>query len=125
VVRPDSRTGGGRLDTLRWGLVPYWGKDIKIGYSLINAKAETVAEKPSYRDAFKERRCIIPGSASTSGLKLVAGTKRPYAIVVKDRGASRGAGFTADLWASPAPREAALARLEKFDVQSDLLTKSA
>jgi hypothetical protein len=40
-------------------LVPFWAKDTKIGYSLINAKAETVAEKPAFRDAFKSRRCLI------------------------------------------------------------------
>jgi putative SOS response-associated peptidase YedK len=42
---------------LRWGVVAYWAKDIKIGFRLINAKAETVAEEPAFRDAFKECRC--------------------------------------------------------------------
>jgi putative SOS response-associated peptidase YedK len=44
---------------LRWGLLPFWGKDEKIGYSTINARAETVASKPAFRDAFKKRRCLI------------------------------------------------------------------
>src|SRR5207302_1895776 len=43
-----------------WGLIPSWAKDAKIGYKLINARSETVMEKPSFRDAFKKRRCLIP-----------------------------------------------------------------
>lgn len=49
-----------RGEMMRWGLVPFWAKDTKIGYGLINAKAETVAERPAVREAFKKRRCIIP-----------------------------------------------------------------
>lgn len=44
---------------MRWGLVPHWAKDIKIGYKLINARVETVAEKPAFRSAIKQRRCLI------------------------------------------------------------------
>ena len=47
------------LTMLRWGLVPFWAKDPSIGNKMINARAETVAEKPSYRAAFKHRRCIV------------------------------------------------------------------
>ncbi|TWT27497.1 SOS response-associated peptidase [Planomicrobium sp. CPCC 101110] len=48
-----------RLGLLRWGLIPPWAKDAKIGYKMINARAETVAEKPSFRNAFKKKRCLI------------------------------------------------------------------
>jgi putative SOS response-associated peptidase YedK len=48
------------LDRVRWGLVPFWAKDVSIGDKLINARAETVAEKPAYRRAFERKRCIIP-----------------------------------------------------------------
>jgi putative SOS response-associated peptidase YedK len=48
------------LDRVRWGLVPFWAKDASIGDKLINARAETVAEKPAYRRAFERKRCIIP-----------------------------------------------------------------
>ena len=92
VVR--NRDGKRTLDMLRWGLVPYWANDIKIGYSLINAKCETVAEKPAFRDAFKERRCIIPADGFYEWKKLDAKTKQPYAIVMKGR---RVFGF-AGLW---------------------------
>ncbi len=55
-----NQDGKRTLDMLRWGLVPWWAKDLKVSFSNINAKAETVAEKPAFREAFKERRCIIP-----------------------------------------------------------------
>jgi putative SOS response-associated peptidase YedK len=48
------------LDRVRWGLVPFWAKDISIGDKLINARSETITEKPAYRRAFERRRCIIP-----------------------------------------------------------------
>ena len=48
-----------RLDKFYWGLVPFWAKDLSIGSRLINARAETVAQKPSFRHAFKKRRCLI------------------------------------------------------------------
>ena len=56
-IDPDSATR--TLVMLRWGLIPSWAKDPKIGFQCINAKAETVAEKPSFRSAFKKRRCLI------------------------------------------------------------------
>jgi putative SOS response-associated peptidase YedK len=45
---------------LHWGLVPHWADDIRIGYKMINARCETLAQKPSFREAFKKRRCLIP-----------------------------------------------------------------
>jgi putative SOS response-associated peptidase YedK len=59
IVR--ARDGGGReLVLARWGLIPSWSKDPKIGYSTINARADTVATKPVFRSAFKKRRCLVP-----------------------------------------------------------------
>ena len=93
VVRAGKEGAGRTLDMLRWGLVPWWAKDLKVSFSNINAKAETVAEKPAFRDAFKERRCIIPADGFYEWKKLDAKTKQPYAIVMKDRGAFGFAGL--------------------------------
>ena len=57
LIEPDTTTR--KLVMLRWGLIPSWAKDPKIGHQCINAKAETVAEKPSFRSAFKKRRCLV------------------------------------------------------------------
>jgi putative SOS response-associated peptidase YedK len=59
VVRLNPK-GNRELLPLRWGLIPSWAKDTKIGSSLINARAAGVATKPSFRSAFKRRRCLVP-----------------------------------------------------------------
>jgi len=59
IVLRGAETGKRRLVALRWGLIPAWAKDAKIGYSTINAMAETVAIKPAFRDAFARRRCLV------------------------------------------------------------------
>jgi putative SOS response-associated peptidase YedK len=55
VINKDTRD----VEMLRWGLIPSWAKDAQIGYRMINARSETIQEKPSYRNAFKQRRCLI------------------------------------------------------------------
>lgn len=67
--------GERRMSLARWGLVPSWAKDPKIASSTFNARAETVAEKPAFRSAFKKRRCIVPASAFFEW-KEVPGEKR-------------------------------------------------
>ncbi|HUV76519.1 MAG TPA: SOS response-associated peptidase [Desulfobacterales bacterium] len=76
IVKHENKN---RLETLHWGLVPFWAKDISIGSRMINARAETVAEKPSFRNAFKKRRCLIPadGFYEWKGKK---GAKQPHYI---------------------------------------------
>ena len=64
---------------LRWGLIPYWAKDPSIGNRLINARAETVAEKPAFREAYRRRRCIILADGFYEWQKDAAG-KTPYFI---------------------------------------------
>ncbi len=73
--------GGGerRLEMLRWGLIPSWAKDPAIGARMINARSETVAEKPSFRGAFKKRRCLIPADGFYEWQKTNGG-KQPYYI---------------------------------------------
>ncbi len=88
-------TEGRKLTLMRWGLVPLWAKDIKIGYKLINARTETVAEKPSFRTAFKERRCLVPAAGFYEWAK-VDGGKQPYRVTLANEKAFAFAG----LWES-------------------------
>lgn len=78
AIRNDGEDGR-ELTMLRWGLVPFWAKDPSIGNRMINARAETVAEKPSYRAAYRHRRCLVLADGfyewHTEG-----GVKRPYYI---------------------------------------------
>lgn len=57
-----QHSNGRQLEVMQWGLVPNWAKDPKIGYKMINARAESVAEKPSFRDPFKKQRCLVPAN---------------------------------------------------------------
>jgi len=83
VIRAYT-SGTHRLDLLRWGIIPSWVKDLKKLAPLINARAETVSEKPSFRSAFQARRCLVPVSGFYEW-KAVAGqkTKQPYYITSK------------------------------------------
>jgi len=69
------------LERLHWGLVPFWAKDVSIGSRMINARAETVSSKPSFRNAFKKRRCLIPASGFYEW-KGEKGNKQPYYITI-------------------------------------------
>ncbi len=71
------------VQELRWGLVPSWAKDIKIGYSLINARSETVATKPSFRSAFKKQRCLVPADGFYEW-QQVGKLKQPWRFVQPD-----------------------------------------
>lgn len=76
VVRGDD---GATFASLRWGLIPSWAKDPGIGARMINARAETVAEKPSFRAAFGHRRCLIPATGFYEWARLPEGRKPYYA----------------------------------------------
>ena len=76
VIR-QSPEGKRVLHLLHWGLVPHWAKDPSIGARLNNARGESVAEKPSFRDAFKRRRCLVPASGFYEW-KTEGKTKQPY-----------------------------------------------
>ena len=82
VVRYNPETRTRHLDLLRWGLVPSWAKDVNVGYKMINARCETVAEKAAFKDAFVKRRCLVPASAFYEW-KPAGKRKQPYAIALK------------------------------------------
>lgn len=83
----------------RWGLIPSWAKDPSIGTRLINARAETVAEKPSFRAAFKRSRIVVPVSGFYEWV-TTGGRKRPYCIKPSDDGLWMLAGLS-DTWQGP------------------------
>ncbi len=73
------------IEGLRWGLIPSWSKDVSFASKLINARAETLAEKASFRDAFKHRRCIIPASGFYEWQKESKGAKQPFYFHLEDK----------------------------------------
>jgi putative SOS response-associated peptidase YedK len=81
-IEPDSTTR--TLVMLRWGLIPSWAKDPTIGNQYINAKAETVAEKPSFRSAFKKRRCLVVATGFYEW-QVQGRTKQPMWIGLKSQ----------------------------------------
>jgi putative SOS response-associated peptidase YedK len=100
AVRPTAVTPGRELVLLQWGLIPSWAKDTKMGARLINARAETVAEKPAFRAAFKRRRCIIPADGFFEWQKQ-NGTKQPMYIHAADQRPLGLAGLW-EIWHSAA-----------------------
>jgi putative SOS response-associated peptidase YedK len=81
IVSDEGKT---RLTTMRWGLVPSWAEDEKIGYKMINARSETVAEKPSFKRSFRSRRCLVPVDGFYEWKKSANG-KIPMRIRLKTR----------------------------------------
>jgi putative SOS response-associated peptidase YedK len=67
VVRLNRDPEEREIVLMRWGLIPYWSKDEKIGLRTINAKAETITTTPVFREAIKYRRCLVPADAFSSG----------------------------------------------------------
>jgi putative SOS response-associated peptidase YedK len=99
TVRSAPGGIGRELALLRWGLIPSWSKDPAIGNRLINARAETVREKPSFRNAFKRHRCLIPASGFYEWLRWERG-KQPYFVRMCDSHTFAFAGLW-DRWESP------------------------
>ncbi len=94
VVRIPPKYDQRVWDQLRWGLIPSWAKDKKIGYRMINARGESIAQKPSFRDAFKYQRCLVPADVFYEWTVGPDGKKYPYVVGLKDE---RPFGF-AGLW---------------------------
>lgn len=105
VIEED---GARIIEGMRWGLVPFWAKDIKIGNSMINARAETVDTKPGFRDSFMKKRCIIPANGFYEWQKLST-VKRPFYFTPKE-GLFSFAGLWSH-WDSPEGK-----RIETFTI---------
>jgi putative SOS response-associated peptidase YedK len=84
---------------MRWGLLPYWAKDIKIGYSTFNARAEEIDTKSAFREAFRQRRCLVALDSFYEWKKTAAG-KQPYAIGLAGGRIMAMAGLW-ETWRSP------------------------
>lgn len=75
---------GNKISLKRWGLIPFWSKDPKIGYKMINARSETVDVKPAFRSPFKSRRCLVPVNGYYEWQQIDPKTKQPVFIHRKD-----------------------------------------
>jgi putative SOS response-associated peptidase YedK len=82
---------------MRWGLVPFWSKDATAAFNTINAKAETLAKSPAFREPFKRRRLLVPAQWFYEWQQIDEKTKQPYAIALKDRSLFAFAGLW-DSW---------------------------
>jgi putative SOS response-associated peptidase YedK len=98
VVMADK--GCNRMSMMKWGLVPFWAKDQSLGSKMINARLESVAEKPAFKYALRQRRCLVPADGYYEWQKTAEG-KRPLRIVLPHRELFSFAGLW-ERWNSPA-----------------------
>jgi len=100
-----DREGRPRGEQLRWGLVPTWAKDTRVGFKMINARAETLAERPAYRTAFERFRCLIPADGFYEWQPIPGeGRKQPFHITRADGELFAFAGLWS-VWHRGAPEE--------------------
>ncbi|MGA2823887.1 MAG: SOS response-associated peptidase [Bacteroidales bacterium] len=97
-----SNENPGELSLYRWGLIPFWAKDISIGNKLINAKSETILEKPSFKNCFKSKRCLVLSDGFYEWKKGIV--KKPFRITRRDGSAFAMAGIW-DKWTNPEGEE--------------------
>ncbi len=98
ALRNDQH--GRRVEPLRWGLIPHWAKDPKIAQRLINARAETLFEKPSFRDAVKQRRCLIIADGFYEWRQTPQGKRVPVYVRLRSQEPFGFAGLW-ESWSSP------------------------
>ena len=100
VIWQGGEAGERRLSLMRWGLVPSWARDQRIGLNTINARAEEVTSKPAFREALKKRRCLIPADAFYEWQRRSAKVRQPWAIGMKSGDPFAFAGLW-DTWQPP------------------------
>lgn len=91
--------GGRDISLMRWGLIPHWAKEHKTGYKMFNARAETVGQKPAFRDAFRLRRCLVPAGGFYEW-RREDGRKSPMLITIPGKPLFAFAGIW-DRWTAP------------------------
>ena len=111
-----------RLEIARWGLVPVWPKDPKSGARMINARSETVTEKPSFRTAAAKRRALVPANGYYEWQKNDDGTKTPYYLHGEDEDQLLGFAGLYEFWPDPTKPEDAD---DKWLVTATILTRAA
>lgn len=100
TIRQDRHEPKRMLGLMRWGLIPYWAKDISVGARAINAMSETAAEKPAFREAMRRRRCLVPADGFYEWKKLSAKEKQPYSFGMADDSLFAFAGLW-ERWRNP------------------------
>ena len=101
TVLAARNDGSWVVEGLRWGLVPSWAKDMKMSSRLINARAETVSEKPSFRSAFRRRRCLIPASGYYEWVKTEGWEKKQSIYIALESGLPLAFAGIWEIWHSP------------------------
>lgn len=99
VIRAANDGGAREVAMLRWGLVPFWAKDLKVGTSMINARSDGVETKPAFREALKQRRCIVPATGFFEW-QGEPGRKQPFAITLPQHPLLAFAGLW-ERWKAP------------------------
>ena len=117
VVRIAAE-GTREMAMLRWGLVPFWARDLSVGTKAINARSETAEEKPSFRNAFRKRRCVVP-AAGFFEWKGEPGKKRAFAITAADQPIFGMAGLW-ETWKSPAGETVETYTILTTDANADM-----
>jgi putative SOS response-associated peptidase YedK len=97
VVAFNRKTLERELVQMRWGLVSYWASDPKVGYSTVNARAETLTSSPVFREAFERRRCLVPADGFYEWQTIDKKTKQPFAFALQSGSLFALAGLF-DVW---------------------------
>ena len=100
LAEPGNAPVSRQAQMARWGLVPFWAKDLSIGNRMLNARSETVAEKPAFRQAFQKRRCLVPADGFYEWEPLAVKQKQPWLIHMPDQLPFAMAGLW-ESWKSP------------------------
>jgi putative SOS response-associated peptidase YedK len=99
VIRQDVTQPVRSFSLMRWGLIPFWAKDANVGHKMINARAETITEKPAFREPMQSRRCLIPADGFYEWVKK-GKEKSPYCFALADDSIFAFAGIW-DRWKNP------------------------